>query len=71
MEIPDYRWADLSPSVEDKRDQPEEPRKKDDHACDAMRYGVMSRARPKAERKLREPEIAQRAAYAGLLDKRF
>ena len=35
MEIPDYRWADLSPAAEDKRDQPEEPRKKDDHACDA------------------------------------
>ena len=40
-EIPDYRWQDLSPSVERNRDEPEKPRKKDDHACDALRYGVM------------------------------
>lgn len=32
-EIPQYRWRDLSPSQEEKTDQPEEPRKKDDHAC--------------------------------------
>lgn len=42
-EIPDYRWRDLSPTQESKADQPEEPRKKDDHACDALRYGVMAR----------------------------
>ena len=42
-EIPDYRWKDLSPTQEAKADQPEEPRKKDDHACDALRYGVMAR----------------------------
>jgi PBSX family phage terminase large subunit len=35
MEIPDYRWRDLSPTQEEKADQPEEPRKKDDHACDS------------------------------------
>jgi hypothetical protein len=46
MEIPDYRWRDLSAASERDRDQPEEPRKKDDHACDALRYLVMSRARP-------------------------
>jgi hypothetical protein len=33
MEIPDYRWRDLSPTQEEKADQPEEPRKKDDHAA--------------------------------------
>lgn len=42
-EIPDYRWKDLSPTLEARQDQPEEPRKKDDHACDALRYGVMAR----------------------------
>lgn len=45
-EIPDYRWKDLSPTAERDRDQPEEPRKKDDHAVDAFRYGIMSRAQP-------------------------
>lgn len=42
-EISDYRWRDLSPTMESRQDQPEEPRKKDDHACDALRYGVMAR----------------------------
>lgn len=42
-EISDYRWKDLSPTMESRQDQPEEPRKKDDHACDALRYGVMAR----------------------------
>lgn len=45
-EIPNYVWRDLSPSQEDTRDQPEEPRKKDDHACDALRYAVMSQPKP-------------------------
>lgn len=45
-EIPDYRWKDVSPTTEIDRDQPEEPRKKDDHACDALRCGVMSSPRP-------------------------
>lgn len=45
-EIPQYRWRDLSPSQEEKLDQPEEPRKKDDHAVDALRYGVMSQPKP-------------------------
>jgi hypothetical protein len=32
-EIPDYRWADLSPTQEEKADAPEKPRKLRDHAC--------------------------------------
>jgi phage terminase large subunit len=42
-EIPDYRWRDLSPTLESRMDSPEEPRKKDDHGVDALRYGVMAR----------------------------
>lgn len=48
-EIPDYRWRDLSPAQERDRDQPEEPRKKDDHAVDALRYLMMSQPRPGVE----------------------
>ncbi len=75
-EIPDYRWRDLSPSQERDRDQPEEPRKKDDHACDALRYLVMSRPRPTVrDRRLADPDPAerreQRQFSAGLIDKVF
>lgn len=72
-EIPDYRWDDLSPSSEENRDQPEKPRKKDDHACDALRYGVMSRARPvPLERRHydKKPSL-RRAESVGLIDVRF
>lgn len=48
-EIPDYRWRDLSPSQERDRDQPEEPRKKDDHACDSLRYLLADLPRPTPE----------------------
>lgn len=44
-EIPMYVWRDLSPTLEDRQNQPEEPRKLNDHACDALRYGAMSRPR--------------------------
>lgn len=74
-EIPDYRWEDLSPSAEDKRDPKEAPRKKDDHACDALRYGVMSRARPiptkPVEDPARDPHTDKRAVTAGLIDRVF
>jgi Phage terminase large subunit len=51
-EVADYRWRELSPAMEARADQPEEPRKKDDHACDALRYGVM---RDRHEAKLSVP----------------
>ena len=72
-EIPDYRWRDLSPSQADKTDEPEEPRKKDDHACDALRYGVMSRARPWAPAPLRTDDDPRerRQLSVGLRDRSF
>lgn len=74
-EIPDYRWRDLSAAMERNLDQPEEPRKKDDHACDALRYLLMSRPRPTAvvvEPRDREavPE-RRRQVTAGISSKRF
>lgn len=47
-EIPSYVWKDLSPSQEEKIDQPEQPRKLRDHAADALRYACMSQPRPAA-----------------------
>jgi hypothetical protein len=77
-EIPDYRWKDLSATQERDRDQPEEPRKKDDHACDAFRYGLMSRPRPArpltdeqaVERERRRNRDARQVS-AGLVDAVF
>lgn len=40
-EIQGYKWKRLK--YTDSKNQPEEPLKKDDHACDALRYMVMSR----------------------------
>lgn len=76
-EIPDYRWRDLSPSAERDRDNPEEPRKKDDHACDSFRYLLADLPRPTrdvdtaalAEREARAPE--RRSNSAGVLSTRF
>jgi phage terminase large subunit len=76
-EIPQYVWRDLSPSQEEKADQPEEPRKKHDHACDALRYGLQSLPAPyrvadpnrQIEREHANP--LRRAASAGLRDKSF
>jgi hypothetical protein len=71
-EIPNYVWKDLSPSMEEKVDQPEEPRKKDDHACDALRYGAMSRPRPTSVAPPRtEDDKRSRAQSAGISDTRF
>lgn len=53
-EIGEYRWAELSASQEGTRNQREEPRKYNDHACDALRYLVMSRPDPNNEAKLPE-----------------
>lgn len=62
-EIPDYRWRDLAPSQADRADEPEEPRKKDDHACDALRYGVMARPRPVVMPEVKlDPSLRQHSA---------
>jgi hypothetical protein len=43
-ELPEYIWKMLTPTREQHEDQPEEPRKKNDHACDTMRYGMAAAA---------------------------
>lgn len=73
-EIPQYSWRDLAPSQEEKQDQPEEPRKLNDHACDQVRYWTMSRPRPftpstahaDPHRDLRAGSVSH-----GLLERRF
>jgi phage terminase large subunit len=45
-EIGEYRWAELSASQEGSKNRKEEPRKYNDHACDALRYLIMSRPDP-------------------------
>ena len=45
-EIGEYRWSELSASQEGTKNQKEEPRKYNDHACDALRYLIMSRPDP-------------------------
>jgi hypothetical protein len=39
-ELPNYVWDDQSSALSMRRNLPERPRKKDDHAMDTMRYGV-------------------------------
>lgn len=51
-EIESYKWQKLKPGVE--KNSPEEPVKKKDHACDALRYLVMSRP-TETELKIKEP----------------
>lgn len=50
-EIGEYRWAELNASQEGTKNQKEEPRKYNDHACDALRYLIMSRPDPAAKDK--------------------
>jgi phage terminase large subunit len=40
-EVGRYKWRSLKPG--DEKNQPDEPIKKDDHACDSLRYLIMSR----------------------------
>lgn len=41
-ELSTYRWKDTSMLELENKDYKEEPQKKDDHACDALRYLMMS-----------------------------
>jgi len=50
-EIGEYRWSELSSGQEGSKNQKEEPRKYNDHACDALRYLVMSRPDPTKKEK--------------------
>lgn len=70
-EIPEYRWKDLSLTREQNENQPEEPRKKDDHACDTLKYGLAKLPRPHLP-KVRDPdEIDAPADSFGLIDVTF
>ena len=40
QEVENWKWRKLKPGVY--KNQPDEPMDKDDHACDALRYGVMA-----------------------------
>jgi PBSX family phage terminase large subunit len=42
-EIIKYKWAEQPPGSAATKNEKEDPVKKDDHACDALRYGLMSR----------------------------
>jgi phage terminase large subunit len=52
-ELLKYRWDRHITKIKERRNKKEEPLKKDDHALDALRYGVMSR--PKAYEEIDEP----------------
>jgi phage terminase large subunit len=42
-EITQYKWKEKPPTAASSQNEPEEPVKKDDHSCDALRYAIMSR----------------------------
>lgn len=49
-ELIKYRWEELAPGSESKKNSKEAPVKKDDHSVDALRYAIMSRPEgPKLE----------------------
>lgn len=61
-EIAKYRYEELPLSQQGKKNEKEEPRKVDDHACDALRYLIMTR--PETDRP--EEEIWDRLKYNSL-----
>lgn len=50
-EMSKYRYKELTSSQQGKMNEKEEPVKVDDHACDALRYLIMSRPEPPKEEK--------------------
>jgi PBSX family phage terminase large subunit len=56
-ELLEYRWEPLSSGMVGRRNDKEEPRKYNDHACDALRYLIMSRPDPNKVKEL--PEFKQ------------
>lgn len=60
-EVPAYRWGQWATrKMREERNAKEEPHKKDDHTCDALRYGVMSRPEMDAGDEIPdEPDISE------------
>jgi phage terminase large subunit len=54
QEIENYKWQKLKPGIE--KNEPDAPVKKNDHACDALRYLIMSR--PETEVDSREKFVS-------------
>lgn len=48
LEIPNYIWAETNSEINPK----ERPKKVNDHACDALRYGIISRPSPSKMKKV-------------------
>jgi hypothetical protein len=70
-ELPEYVWKMLSPTREQTEDQPEEPRKKNDHACDTMRYGMARLRKPNQPRIIDNDRPRDRAYSAGIVGRTF
>jgi hypothetical protein len=49
-EIGEYIWDELGPTRRQKRNEPDRPRKKNDHAMDALRYLMVSRPQATPEK---------------------
>jgi PBSX family phage terminase large subunit len=72
-EIVKYRWEENNPSAVGKRAEKEEARKIDDHACDALRYLIMTRPEPYSVKEeeaqmLRKMTVSQRSLH-NMLDR--
>jgi phage terminase large subunit len=61
-EIANYRYDEIPAHLQGKKNEKEEPRKVNDHACDALRYLIMSQ--PETERP--EDDIYNRLKYNSL-----
>lgn len=74
-ELSQYRYEELSPGQEATKNTKESPVKKDDHACDALRYAVMSRPeQPKTEdsaRRKREASTIEASVMRELHEIRY
>ncbi len=58
-ELIKYRWAEQPPGQIATKNEKEDPVKKDDHSCDALRYAIMSRPE---EPKKSDLKVVQRQA---------
>lgn len=61
-ELSRYRYKELTPGQQGKTNEREEPLKVDDHACDALRYLIMSRPEPPKD----QPDIWKKVPYSSL-----
>lgn len=68
-ELERYRWEKYSNlKIANKNNKRETPMKKDDHACDALRYGMVSRPELPGETPMRVGNILEGAAIASNYD---